>query len=1853
MRRVSGAVWAAVLCLAVVATGCSRCSRKPAAKRELTDLEKTFIAAYTQGAISRESPIRVVFHEPVVAASALNMPVEPSPFRFSPGIPGVTVWSARHQIEFRPADRLPDGQVYAASLDLPALLPAKAKEGLSQLEFQFQAMKQSFEVTVDGLEAADAKDIKKQRLTGKLVTADVEDASRVEKVLLASHGKRAVGVEWAHLPDRRTHTFIVHPILRTVEPSPLRLSWDGSSLGVEKKDAQEITVPGLNTFGVDQARAVQAKEQYIELRFTDPLQPTQNLHGLVQVGDRDDLRFTISGSLVQVYSAKGWKGEQVVRVSPGVRNVLGYRLRDARELQVSFELLKPQVRFAGKGVIVPSSAGLTIPIETVNLRTVIVEAMKVPDETLPQFLQVNDLEGDRELNRVGRVVWKQAVPLDLTADKENRWVPVGLDLTGLVKNNPGGLYRLSLSFKRPHVVWTCENEAAEPETARASSADGEQEASNWDSAEEYLWYGDAYRHRDDPCHPAYYHKYYDHTVEVARNVLVSDLGVVAKAGEDDAVLVIVTDLRTTEPVAGADVTITDYQQQSLATGRTDRRGMVRLAVERKPYLVAVRKAGQTGYLRMDDGAALSMAHFDVAGAQAPKGLKGFLYGERGVWRPGDTLHLTFVLFDPAKRLPGSHPARFELVNPRNQIVKTLTRTAASDGFYSFAVATSPDAPTGNYTARVTVGGATFDRVLKVETIMPNRLKIALDFGSALLRAGQQVNGVLSSTWLHGAIAKNLKADVELALSPAATRFERYAEYVFDDPTRKYETERRTLFEGQLDEKGTARIDAAIAAENLAPGRLTAHFTTRVFEPGGSFSIDRFTVPYSPYQRYIGIRAPKGDKARGMILTDVKHALDLVAVDPDGKPAGDLEVEVKLYKIGWRWWWERGEEDLSAYAESWHHSPLQQGVVRLKNGVGSWPFEIKYPDWGRYLITAADRQGGHRTGRVVYVDWPGWAGRGQKEMAGGASVLGFAADKQEYAVGETVTLTIPTPQKGRGLVSIESGSRLLKAEWIDATGAETRFTFTAQPEMAPNVYAHVTLLQPHAQTGNDLPIRLYGVALVKVVDPATRLKPVVESPEVLVPDATATVAVREASGRSMTYTLAVVDEGLLSLTRFTTPNPWDHFYAREALAVKTWDVYDHVLGAYGAALERMLAIGGGDEGVQAQAKRANRFPPMVRFLGPFRLERGATGTHQVDIPQYVGAVRLMVVAGGGGAFGAAEKSVFVRKPLMILGTLPRVVGPEETVSLPVSVFALEKHVKDVAVTVSASGPLELVGPPTRSLRFKSTGDDVVSFALRTKPVLGVGKVLIRAASGTTERAEQAIELDVRMSAVRTVDVLGATLKPGEAWEPAVPLPGVAGTNEVTLEVSRIPPLDLGRRLEYLIRYPHGCIEQTVSSVFPQLYLPQLLELTAERRSRIEANVKAGLERLRSFQTSEGGFGYWPGDGDPADWVSNYAGHFAVEAQKAGYLTPPGLIDQWKSFQRRRARAWTPGTGQADLTQAYRLYTLALAGAAELGAMNQLRERGELPVAARWRLAAAYQLAGQPEAARALVTRGSTTVVPYRELAGTYGSDLRDKAMILEALAVLDRSDLVGPLAREVSETLSKNEWLSTHETAYALLALARCAGPSPADARVSFSYAWNGGKAVTVTSTTPIVQRSLAAGAKTSGSLAVRNTGTLVLYPRLVVSGLPPVGRETSASNGLALEVEYTTPEGTALDPQALEQGTDFKARVKVTNTGVRGNLEEIALSQVFPSGWEIHNERMDLVRGRAGTAVDYQDVRDDRVYSYFDLKAGETKTFEVVLNAAYLGRFYRPLVSAEAMYDETINARVKGQWVRVVEPGIE
>jgi len=631
-----------------------------------------------------------------------------------------------------------------------------------------------------------------------------------------------------------------------------------------------------------------------------------------------------------------------------------------------------------------------------------------------------------------------------------------------------------------------------------------------------------------------------------------------------------------------------------------------------------------------------------------------------------------------------------------------------------------------------------------------------------------------------------------------------------------------------------------------------------------------------------------------------------------------------------------------------------------------------------------------------------------------------------------------------------------------------------------------------------------------------------------------------------------------------------------------------------------------------------------------------------------------VASNRGAYGKTQKAIPVKKPLMVLATLPRILSPTETVTLPVTVFAMDPGVKNVTVEVLTNELFTVVGPSSQKISFEREGDQIVDFTLKVAQNIGTGQVEVFARSGNQKASDQ-IDLQVRMPNPRITQTSSEMVEPGRNWKTDYEAVGMAGTNQGVLEVSVIPPMNLDKRLKYLMRYPHGCVEQTTSAVFPQLFLHRFVELDSQQKSEIQDQISAGINKLRSFQVSSGGLTYWPGSsGSVSEWGSSYAGHFMLEAEALGYKLPLGFISNWVKYQSRMANSWDReadyfGNRRSnEINQAYRLYTLALAKKPALGAMNRMREMTGLSQTARWTLAGAYLLRGKKEVAEQLVANLTTSVKSYRELSYTYGSSLRDQAMILEVITLMGDQAKAKKLVDEIAEKMATQSWYSTQTTAYVLLSVGKFIGETDASRAMEFEYTLNG-KKQKISSSAPVARVKLPFKGEKGGNIEVRNSGERKLFVNMQLDGIPLDQPVQSEAKDIRMTIRYLNMDGREIDPSLLSQGSDFLTEVKLTHPGVRVDYKELALTQMFPSGWEIRNLRLDNLESPGSkNKPDYQDIRDDRVYSYFGLKKGQTTTLVVMLNAAYLGEFFMPAVYCEAMYDKDIHATQEGKWVKVI-----
>ena len=1823
-----------------------------------------YVFAYTSGMISRVDPIRIELNQTMIEAEDIGTELSGTVLQFSPKIKGTLSWEDRRTLRFTPDEPLASATTFTGTLDVRHFF-AEAPSEHRQFAFEFRTRDQHLQVDVEGLRSVQLNDLTRMALTGTIYTADKAADTDLEVCLTAKQNGDDLPITWTHSSDGRAHEFQVDNIVRTEAPGTVSLAWNARPIDARQSGEQTVRVPALGTFELLEAKVVARTNQFISLQFSDPVDAQQDLNGLIQLAGYDGtLSFLVDNNFVRVYPRNAVSGVYSVQVASSIRNVNDNRLERDATREVEFAEIRPQVRLVGSGVIMPDTDGLLFPFEAIGLNKVEVEIFKVFHTNMLQFLQTNALSQNYSLQQVGRIIRTEEVDLrQLNPDASTtRWTRFALDLRQLLREDPEAMYSIRIGFRPQHATLACAALEAERHAYRdrysTRYTDPNQQKSIMDSWSGILGYYDdySYARREDPCYP----EYYNSNRFVMRNVLSSNLGIMAKQGKTQATTVVVTDLRTAEPVSGAEVITYDYQQQELARTRTNGNGIAELTSGRKPFMLIARSGQQTGYLRLTDNEALSISRFDVTGAETQEGLKGFLYGERGVWRPGDSVYLNFILEDKANPLPDNYPLTFQVFNARGQLFLERTVLENKQKLYPLHFATPAEAPTGSWRAVVQAGGATFEKILPIETVRPNRIDIDIDAGIERITGTQPVPLALEAKWLHGAPAGGLKARMEASLRPVPTTFNDYPGYVFDDPARAgADLASQVIFDGTLDAQGRANVNWELPDNLDVPGMMRVGLRTRVFEQGGTFSTDNMTIPLAPYATYAGIDIPKNKYGNPRIEIGESARIGLVNVNMDGRPVAGRTLAANMYRVDWRWWWDDGYDNMSRFNTRSNYTPVARRLL-VTNNQGEAEWNLTVDEWGRYFIRVCDEVSGHCTGSFLYAGYP-WYGDDNYQQRQQAAILNFSSDQDKYAVGETVTLTIPSGIQGRALISIENGSEVVTSFWEPTTEGENQFSFEVTEAMSPNVYAHISMIQPHQQTENDLPIRMYGVIPIRVEDPETVLEPTITMPDELKPESTFTVEVGEANRQDMTYTLAVVDEGLLGLTRYQTPDPHGTFYAREALGVRTWDLYDNVLGASGGDLSNVLSIGG-DAALSAVSVDpvANRFEPVVRFLGPFELRRGRPNKHSITLPNYVGAVRTMVVARSGSAYGKAEKRTTVQNPIMLLASLPRMLAPGETLRLPVNVFVNQDNISEVSLRVQeSSGLVRFPTGQSTQVRVDGQGSQMAYFDVTVGDRPGVARFVV-SASAQGEEAKQEIEIAIRNPNPYQTVVYKGSIEGGNSWEQAFAALGMAGTQKAWLEVSSIPPMNLERHIRSLLRYPYGCIEQTISSAFPQLYAGQLMELSGEQQQGIPQRVNATIQRLSTFQLPGGGFAYWPGTSDVSPWGSSYAGHFMLEAKEKGYRIPPALLNDWITFQQKQARNWslsTPGdrnfaNRQQQLEQAYRLYTLALAGKADLAAMNRLREMDQLlyPIA-RWQLAGAYARSGKMGVARELIQNVSSDMPQYRELGTTYGSTLRDQAMVLEVMVLLGQENQAAPLLQEISQAMSGSDWLSTQEMGYAMLAVSKYLGDQELEDTFRFTWRWNGQAEQDAGTERAVMAIDLSAQLRPSNQITVTNPGNNRLFVQVVTEGKPLPGEETGQTNNLDMQVNFLHLDGSPLDPTQIPQGKDFIAEVRITHPGqFRMAFEELALDQVFPSGWEILNARMSSVGNAIQSNYDYQDVRDDRVSTFFDLNPGNSRTYRVQLNAAYRGRFYLPGTSCTAMYDNSISAYAPGQWIEVQPP---
>ncbi len=1792
-----------------------------------------YVTAKPAKVLSSRAAIELEFKRAMVPPHLVGADLGQGPVELDPELKVMASWVSTSLLRLVPVQPMPAGQKYQGKLIGLRAFGSGIKS--DDYPFSFEVAKRELlDATGDFVPAAGMVD--HGRLEVELVFSDPVDTAKLHQDLRIEDQGKELKFSLMRGGDGRRIKVTSEPRPRLDKARSLELRLPGSYTVSGDTYEQSFTLAAKGEFLVvaeGERSDPQSEDRAWEFRFSDPVATNMDLSGFVTVEPATRFQVSVRGRTLRVRGAFAPGAHYVVRLTQGLPSAFGTRMAKPYNKEVFFSNEKPRIEWVGDGIYLPLENQGKLQFRSMNIGKAKLTVQEVLPQNLTFFLQNNDLRspekredngddywwnnGFNDVERTAKTIYEEDVILGKPS--RNKWQRVQIDLAKKLNAKAGSAYIVTLNFSSESLLGRCVADLG-------SYQEGD-----------LLYPEDSYY--GNPCNEGYYYG----RGNQSRLVIVSSVGLTAKLAAD-GLHVWATDVAKAEPLRGLKLELLSRLNESLESKTTDGNGHVFF---KNKEGFAVRGVHKRGFALLKlNGSNWETSRFETDGVMTEgDALRFFGYADRGVHRPGDTIHFAGMVRGGVGAPPPGLPVLLVVRNPLGSEALEIQAVATPEGLVSWEIPTSLSAPTGSWTAEISAGGQTWYHTLRVETVKPNRLKNQLDLPALLQGKTPRIASVLHSKYLFGTPAAGLKAEVSVMATPMAMEFKRYPDFVFANPQQYFDEVRDDIYSGVLDEKGEATVAATLPDLGQVPEAAMVRLHARVYEKGGDFTESWHSVPVQPFPAWVGVKA--ADSWTSVRIGDTLR-VPVIAVDAKGRAIEGRKLRIRVYQNRRYSWWEGTRNYHWDFRTQQQTYLVYEGEMRSASVPRNFAWVPE--DEAQLFVEVADVQGGHSSGLYVYAsEWGGGAAGGRK--APEASHLMLQTDRNLYEVGGKLQVYFDAPVPGRALVSLEQNGKVFESRWVEAKAGRNMAEFKVAPQMVPNVYAVASLMIPQGQAGGDRPLRYYGITSVTVEDPATRLPLRIKAPKEVRPDQNFAIEVHNSGKEAASFTVAVVDEGLLDLTGFRTPDPWKSFFQKMALNLTTLDNLDEVIGALLPDMDAYLSVGGDEEQDQRRGHpKAQRFKAVSLFSGVRSVGAGKTTKIQWTMPHYVGSVRVMVVGVSKRGFASVDTVMAVRQPLMVLPTLPRVARPGDRFDIPVSVFAMDNKVKRAKVSLNLPASLKAIGPTSAEVQFAGPGEKDVRFSVQVAPGLGTAKVLVQAI-GDGQVAKETVELPIMAPAAYVTDVVDTMVAAGQEIELPIRPFGIDNTHKATLVMSTMPSIRIDERLRYLIQYPYGCLEQTVSSVFPQLYLDKFMDLTPQRKQEVTQNVQAGIERLREFVLDKG-FMYWPGTDNSsvrvADaWATSYAGHFLLEAKKQGYAVPPALMDSWKAWEKDLAGKVRPDNHRY---QAYRLYLLALAGEAQLGSMNLLRENhlAALDPLSRHLLAAAYQLAGQKNMAEQVLRASGADLLPYRELAGTYGTPLRDQALMAWVQLQMGRLNEAQNSYRTLVDEFRRQSWWSTQETAFSLLAFSALAAKMPAS---DIDVEWGRSSGA--------LQKKLVSARGARIDLTSWNEAKLKLravngpvFVEVHVSGLPLEDRVRTESKGLRLQRLLYDADGLPMTEAQIRQANAFWVVYRVQNADTR-RLEGLALSSLFPAGFEIVNERLSEDGGPGWLAnlhrksATYTDIRDDRVNWFFDLSGGETADFAVQVHPSYTGEFRWPGVVLEAMYSPDYYARIAGSRVTV------
>lgn len=1531
------------------------------------------------------------------------------------------------------------------------------------------------------------------------------------------------------------------------------------------------------------------------------------------------------------------RGAYTVRIASGLTSRDGGVLAEEYERDISIPARQPRVAFAGGGRYLPRSAWRSLAVRHLNANRLELFVRRVPPSNLAFWMSDDD---ETATERTSDLVLRHPFEVEGAPDE---MVTSFVDVGSLLPADTRGLLELTLAGTGTR------------STARLLLTD--------------------------------------------LQLVVKRAGVSEKTPQGEEVAVWAVDSRSLEPVRGVEVRLIKPSGTAVATCRTGGEGGCRLTVPKPevdptaPFALIAESARDLTYLRFAD-LRVEVQETRVAGEPwgAEKPYRAALYTDRGVYRPGETAHLAAIVRGGADRAPPAGlPAVLDLIDPRGTLLSRQTLTTNAAGMATHDQSFAAFAVTGRYEARLAVGDRPVGAAhFQVEEFVPERLAVDAETAAPAFRLGDPLTVEVAARYLFGGVPADHRVELSCELTPGTFTPRENAELHYGVWTGEETIKPLTLgtVTGALDAEGKAKLACAggeDAGGFAGPATLVAR--AAVFESGsGRTTVGTATAAVHPEPFYIGLssgtaKAESGDsvEVHGMI------------VDWQGRPvaaARDLELELLTVESQYLWAFDEqlGRE---TYQRQRRTVPSRRRALRAEGGRFSFSWELGgNPEAWVVRVRAAGTRA--RTDLEIEGErggywWAPWETQvDQTPKPDRPSWLALELPETIRA-GERVTVGFDAPYRGRALLAVET-DRMVATEWLEVEPGPVSWRFRLD-SFVPNVYVSALVLKDPLLDSPEafVPDRAYGVVAARVEPQAFTQAVALEVPAKVRSQSTLAVKLDlgggdpESRGGPTWATVAVVDEGVLSLTRFATPDPFAAVFSRRALGVETFETVGWTRLAPAAGTN---AATGGDRG--AELGRVQPVRPVALWSGLVEVPASGTLTVPFELPPYRGELRVMAVTASAGKMGRAEARVTVADPIVVQATVPRVLAFDDRVEVPVQVTNLSGARREVEIRAAVAGlgggdsPVRLNGPESRRLTLADGASGLAVFPLLATEATGAARIEVTAVAGEVTVTEghdlplvPAAPVERRLRRVElSAGANDLTPALGE-WLPT--------TGRTTIWVTGNPYADVFDHASHLIRYPYGCIEQTVSSTRPLLVLGSFvraIDPSAVTEAAVEDMVRSGIERILSMQTPSGGFSYWPGGNEPAWWSTANATHLLLDAQKAGYVVPQSRIDDALEWMEGRITSYYERGQDGDRwawyahnAEPYMHYVLALAGRPRKARIQRLID--ELPAQPRgeraehrWMLEAALQMAGDHRYERDLRHPDLGPLADQRDTGWTFYSDRRRRGFVLASYVELFGREGAQPLAEVVAEGLRGrgSYWYTTQELVWGLTGLGRFLREPARDVEPPvLRVAGKPWPAVENPPGRPAADRTFEvprASERGAVALEVPAKDEGALWAIVTGEGVPTVpSRRPGSGSGLGLVRSYLTADGEEIEADGASAvlGELVFIELELKNlTGERvGNL---ALVDRVPAGWEIENPRLgrglrpEWIDDDTLWAADHMDVRDDRIEVFGHLEPGAIRTLVYAVRATSAGEFTVPAATLEAMYDPRLWAQTVSGRTRVVAP---